>query len=204
MNSRTWNALAQARQARVELEEGIFPSTVEKILAEENVSVNVIPLQPLPNQAVSLEVVFNSKAMNTCMARNEFECVWDFGALGKEEGWRISHYFASQDEATFSVSFRRPDGEMIMKAGSDNIKARKEHPITLQRATGKRKYGERAKIERIQLAVALAIALIGLFAGAREQLMKLDVFSGLIGVFLIGFGADTVKNLITKRSPEEA
>ena len=51
--------------------------------------------------------------------------------------------------------------------------------------------------------MALVIAVIGLFAGAREQLMKLDVFSGLIGVFLIGFGADTVKNLITKQSPEE-
>jgi hypothetical protein len=30
--------------------------------------------------------------------------------------------------------------------------------------------------------------------------MELDVFTGLVGVFLIGFGADTVKNIVTKQS----
>jgi hypothetical protein len=33
---------------------------------------------------------------------------------------------------------------------------------------------------------------------AREQLLKLDILPGLIAVFLIGFGADTIKNLPTK------
>jgi hypothetical protein len=40
-------------------------------------------------------------------------------------------------------------------------------------------------------------------AGAREQLLKLDVISGLTAVFLLGFGADTVKNIITRRTPGE-
>ena len=36
------------------------------------------------------------------------------------------------------------------------------------------------------------------YVGAREQLMKLDLFPGFVAVFLLGFGADTVKNLITR------
>jgi hypothetical protein len=47
------------------------------------------------------------------------------------------------------------------------------------------------------------VAVLGLITGAKEQLLKLDVFSGLVGVFLIGFGADTVKNIITKRPSGE-
>jgi len=31
--------------------------------------------------------------------------------------------------------------------------------------------------------------------------MKLDVFAGFVAVFLLGFGADTIKNLLTQRQP---
>jgi len=37
-----------------------------------------------------------------------------------------------------------------------------------------------------------------LVAGAREQIVKLDILPGMIAVFLAGFGADTIKNLITQ------
>jgi hypothetical protein len=45
--------------------------------------------------------------------------------------------------------------------------------------------------------------LLGLVAGAKQKLMKLDIATALVGVFLIGFGADAVKNLITKQSQGE-
>jgi len=204
MRSRTWNALLQARQLRIELEEGIFINTVETALAEGEIAITTVPIQPLPKQPVRLEVKFNNNALNTCAARNEFVCVWDFGKFGKEEGWQISHYFSKDDDNQFSISFRKSDGTMVEKAdrkeGNKSIIA--THHIELQKPKVKKQSGERAKIERIQLGVALLIAVFGLLAGAREQLMKLDVVSGLIGVFLLGFGADTVKNLITKQSQE--
>jgi hypothetical protein len=58
------------------------------------------------------------------------------------------------------------------------------------------KVGDRTKVEAARLAIALAAALIGLMAGAREQLLKLDVMPALFSVFLMGFGADVIKNLI--------
>lgn len=201
---RTWNALCDARQLRFEIEENIFADDVMEALARKEVSISTVPIQPLPNQSVRLEVQFNDKKLKTCTARQEFTCVWDFGTVGKEEGWEISHYFRNENEAEFSVSFRGHDGKMVAKDGSDEeVKVTPTPPLQLQEA-GKRQYGERAKIEAIQLAVALAVAVLGLIAGAREQLLKLDVFSGLVGVFLIGFGADTVKNIITRRPSGEA
>jgi HAMP domain-containing protein len=200
---RTWNALNDARQLRFEIEEGIFAKDVIKELAKEAISINRVPIQPLPNQSVRLEVQFNNKGLNTCTARQEFSCVWDFGKVGKEEGWEISHYFRKQDEAQFSVSFRGHDGKMVKKNGSnEEVKVTPTPSLQLQKAV-KRQYGERWRIEAIRLGVVLIVAVLGLITGAKEQLLKLDVFSGLVGVFLIGFGADTVKNIITKRPSGE-
>ena len=47
--------------------------------------------------------------------------------------------------------------------------------------------------------IAVGVASLGLLVGAKEQLMKLDPLPGLVAVFLLGFGADTIKNLVTRR-----
>jgi hypothetical protein len=60
---------------------------------------------------------------------------------------------------------------------------------------------DRNLAEVVRLGIALVIALIGLLAGAREQLTKLDLIPAAVAVFLLGFGADTIKNLI---SPKQA
>ena len=50
-----------------------------------------------------------------------------------------------------------------------------------------------------EFAVGFLLGL-GLMAGARDQIAKLDVLPGLVAVFLIGFGADTVKSLLSTKS----
>jgi hypothetical protein len=52
----------------------------------------------------------------------------------------------------------------------------------------------------LRFAIAFFFALIGLMSGAQEQLAKLDVLPGLIAVFLLGFGADTIKNILTQQA----
>jgi hypothetical protein len=199
---RTWNALRDARRLRFEIEEGIFSDEVEKALAEGAVSISRVPIQPFPNQLVRLEVQFNNKDLNTCTARQEFRCVWDFGNVGIEEGWAISHYFRNPKEIQYSVSFRGHDGKIVERAGGGEVKVSPMPPLQLQSPPKRLKSG-RVRIEAIRLAVALGVAVLGLMAGAREQLLKLDVISGLTAVFLLGFGADTVKNIITRRTPGE-
>jgi hypothetical protein len=71
--------------------------------------------------------------------------------------------------------------------------------IAVQPTRLSRLLGERTLAEAIRLAAALLIAVFGLVAGARDQLQKLDVLPGLVAVFLVGFGADTIKNLLSQK-----
>lgn len=53
--------------------------------------------------------------------------------------------------------------------------------------------------ELFRLVLALGFAVLGLVAGAKDQILKLDVVPALIAVFLLGFGADQIKNLLTQQ-----
>jgi hypothetical protein len=63
----------------------------------------------------------------------------------------------------------------------------------------KSKIGAGRMLDFLRLMLALVIALLGLLAGAKEQLLKLDVLPALVAIFLLGFGADQVKNLFTQK-----
>jgi hypothetical protein len=52
----------------------------------------------------------------------------------------------------------------------------------------------------LRFAIAFFIALVGLAGGAREKLAKLNVLHALIAVFLLEFGADTIKNVFTQKN----
>ena len=51
--------------------------------------------------------------------------------------------------------------------------------------------------EVLQFAIAFAVALAGLLSGALDQLYKLDIMSASIAIIGLGFGASSVKNLLT-------
>jgi hypothetical protein len=55
--------------------------------------------------------------------------------------------------------------------------------------------------EVLRFLLALGIAAVGLIVGAREQVLKLELFSALIAIFLLGFGSDRLKNLFTQQAP---
>jgi len=53
--------------------------------------------------------------------------------------------------------------------------------------------------ELFRLILALGFAVLGLVAGAKDQILKLDAVPALIAVFLLGAGADQIKNLLTQQ-----
>ncbi len=57
--------------------------------------------------------------------------------------------------------------------------------------------------ELFRLVLALGLAVLGLVAGAKDQILKLDVVPALIAVFLLGIGADQIKNLISQQSGDK-
>lgn len=190
----TWNTLQLARSLRRQCEQDIFASDVEAELKNGRARVECEPLNVYPNLPARLRVRFTDPRFDECDARCAIRCGWNFGTkVGKEEGWDIVHYFRNKDEANVEVEFDNFHG------GSDD-KTFLTHTVPLQEGQQKDWWSDRAKAETGRLLLALSVAVLALLAGAREQLLKLDLIFGLIAVFLLGVGADAIKNLFAKRT----
>jgi hypothetical protein len=56
------------------------------------------------------------------------------------------------------------------------------------------------RLELVRLMIVLALALLGLMTTARQQVQNLTFLEAVGVVVTLGFGADTIKNLIVQRS----
>jgi hypothetical protein len=147
-----------------------------------------------------------------------------------EEGWAVTHYFQEGADYELRITLsHNVDGEQIQVPQveifpdgkihvtpvkrSDLRKAiyailrwnwtdiKKEWKIKYKEWKTKRDRRGAQALDSVRLAVTLVIALFGLLAGAKEQLLKLDVLPALLAVFMLGFGADQIKNLLTQKPP---
>lgn len=136
-----------------------------------------------------------------------------------EDGWDVMHYFQQADTYKLEITLTRAaDGAKFSVQPNDSFtgeirvlpeRRRRFKRVLKYLLTGqfsaayyewsKGKIGATWVFEGWRLLMALFIALLGLLAGAKEQLLKLDLVPALIAIFLIGFGADQVKNLLTQR-----
>jgi hypothetical protein len=60
----------------------------------------------------------------------------------------------------------------------------------------------RAIASFLRFLIAFGVALAGLLAGALAQLEKLDFLPASLAIVALGFGADSVKNLLTQPAPK--
>ena len=222
LQQESWEALRWARLLLREMKDDVYPERLEELLQKDGASIDVDPSIAYDRAPLELCVRFHNVAVNTAAAREEFTCYWDFGDGLKEKGWNVTHYFQLPTPSRFRrvlpriltqrfpgtfkeskvyevlATFRNAAGKQISKLdGNDPVKVPKN--LEVRRST-RSQHTERFWIEGLKLTAALIIAVFGLVAGAREQLMKLDILTGLVAVFLVGFGADTIKNLLTSKS----
>jgi hypothetical protein len=195
LEKRTWHALQDARQYRFQFKENVYTTQIKDAIQNKEFQVKITPCrQPRPNERVCLEIMFDNPEFTISSAKNDIRCEWDFEKIGIENGWKISHYFRNKIESKFNILFYDEKGKSIPTGTKEYY----EHkPIDLQ-ITKERRFQQINKLELIKFSVTFIIALIALFTGAREQILKLDPVSGLIAVFLLGFGADAIKNYISK------
>jgi hypothetical protein len=69
---------------------------------------------------------------------------------------------------------------------------------TIELTHSKPRRSSRAFAEGVRFLSAFGVALAGLEAGALDQLAKLDFLPATIAVVALGFGADSIKNLLTQ------
>jgi hypothetical protein len=213
-----------------QMREGVFTEEVAAAIREGKYQIEIEPQAPKVNQAVSFRIVFQDPNIDAAAARHSIGCTWKFrhppapedvrwivrtarrirdlvlrarrsepsyaGWLDLDEkGLAVSHYFPTAGTFEATAEFRDDRGEELKSA-----------PPIAKKVTvvGERLgvFGEHTKIEYSRLAVVLAITVAGLLVGARDELAKLDLIPGIIAVFMLGFTADQIKNILAPPAPK--
>jgi len=191
LQSAGFAALEQAQKVLRVLQEWTFPGEFLNAIADGKAAIQTDLMRPKENDPLQFQVHFEKENLNGASARQIAACHWDFGDGFMETGWKVSHYFPVAANYQVKATITHPS-----KPSAD-IPAKK---VTVTPLTTARKLlSARTRVELIRASIALAAALLALVGGAREQLMHLDCMAGLVAVFLAGFGADTIKNLLTQR-----
>ena len=125
----------------------------------------------------------------------EVICHWDCGDGFPEVGWKIFHYYAAaRSDINVTATFFL-QGQPVPAAGEAK-QINKKITVRPQPSAGPARHN---RAEYAHLGMALGVALIGLLAAAQEQLAKLDLFSAIVAVFLLGFTANAVKDILAPK-----
>lgn len=185
---KTYKAVRHARRLVREAQEGIYPADIAQGAA--TASIEVDPAMALANEPARFSVRFGDPSLNDAAARLEFEGRWDFGHDGyTERGWDPLHYFPRSGEFPLAFEFQGRGDK-----GANVVRGK----VKVLEIDEKWWEQDRNRAELVRFFVTLAPATIGLLSGAREQLLKMDVFPALLAVFLLGFSSDTIKNLVSQ------
>jgi hypothetical protein len=203
----SWPAMRSARLLMRQMKDDVYPERLRQALVAKSAEIVMKPALAYDRAPLEFCVCFNSEALEKAAAREEWTCQWAFGDNLSENGWSASHYFLLRRTNGFKAPAAADfvvrttfldDSGNVLNDPATNQAVTIEKPVNVRPSQQQWLFGDRARTELLKLMAALFIAVFALVSGAREQLMKLDILPGIIAVFTIGFGADTVKNLLTK------
>jgi len=190
--------LAQARLVLREAEQGIFVKQIVEQLEQGKFAIKIEPQYTLVYDRIAFSFVFHEDKFNDAAARAKLDCEWTFshGADKRVENcWEAFQFFSSPGQNFVYVVIRRGAETYYSNAGAPS-----PNPATVTVRSRKNKlFRERTALELTRLGVALAVTMGALMTGARDQLQHLDLAPGIAAIFAIGFGADVVKNLVSRR-----
>lgn len=197
----SWKSLRAAitlvRQMREDTYENDVLLEIGKKRADGEKRVRVVSdtQKTRPFLPVFFTIDFDDPRFDSAAALDWLSFRWSFPSGLIEEGSKVCHYFLGTEARTIDgnkvkivvsvQSQRNPEA-------ADTI----EGAIELQRPKVHR--SSRAFAEAVRFLIAFGVALASLEAGALDQLAKLDFLPATIAVVGLGFGADSIKNLLTQ------
>lgn len=209
-----------------QMKEGYFKGDIQSEIEAKRLRIKVDHIDLRRYQPCEFRLQFLKLPLNDASARQEWTCRWTFsdpdGQVLIEDGWVVTHYFQRAIEYGLNIDLAHKDGTTIpvppvepfpegkikvlevrtqrsLSRAAKSILRLRWKDAAKEWRKGQQKSGR--ALDYVRLAMALVIALIGLMAGAKEQLLKLDVVPALLAIFLVGFGADQIKNLLTQKPP---
>ncbi|HEY6267903.1 MAG TPA: hypothetical protein VIX11_06380 [Candidatus Acidoferrum sp.] len=222
-----WHSLRRAQRLLSEMSDGIYSEDIKKEIIEKRVEIRLDRNVVRAYEPALLNVHFKIPKFETCSARDEWLCEWDFGhapfegvqdvKTGKgeakpladptpkgnqgnltEEGWSVAHYFPGPRDYTLTVKFRDEEGTDI-----DDASVIPTRTLTVGGASEQTTAKWRKRIDynaALRLVLALIPAVVGMVGGVKDEFLKMDLFLALGSIFGVGFASDTVKNLLTQKS----
>ena len=228
LERRSYEAMYAAQLLVRQMNDGYFNEDIQTEVKNGKVRIRTDHGEVRQFEPCEFRLEFLKAALNTAYARQEWICRWTFTVANgprpqilTEEGWVVTHYFQEGAQYNLKISITHeidgtvlpipnvdvfPDGEIaVIQEERSNpwraFKALLSGNWALARKEWRERRRTRKALDYVRLGLALIIALFGLIAGAKEQLLKLDVLPALLAVFMIGFGADQIKNLLAQKSP---
>jgi hypothetical protein len=221
LGTMSWKSLRAATTLVQEMREDIYESDVleeiEKMREDGAKRVRVVfdTQKARPYLPVYFSISFDDPRFCGAAALSRLAFKWSFPGGLFEEGSRVCHYFLGDeplddDPHEANHGAKRP-GKKRFKLKSDrkvkiavavqshkNLDAAKTIEGILEIQPPKPRESSRAFAEAMRFLIAFGVALAGLEAGALDQLGKLDFFPATLAVVALGFGADSIKNLLTQ------
>jgi hypothetical protein len=168
-----------------------------------------------PYLPVYFSIAFDDPRFCGAAALSRLSFKWSFPGDLSEEGSRVCHYFLGneplenepeaidhQHKNSGKKHCRLRNGRKVKIAVSvqshKNLDAADTIEGVLEIQPPKPHQATRAFAEAVRFLIAFGVALAGLEAGALDQLAKLDFFPATLAVVVLGFGADSIKNLLTQ------
>lgn len=198
----SWPALRELRLLVQEMRENIYERDVlDEIATAGQAEIVRDPLHMRPFTPAIFSVRFKNPRFNDAAALKRLLCKWDFPGELREQDWAACHFFQGNElkrgegrnvEVTVRVESRKPlDGGQASSSPLKNILS-----TTVELLRPERSSYSRAAGEGVRFLIAEGVALAALLSGALTQLERLDFVPAMLAVVAIGFGADTVKNLL--------
>jgi hypothetical protein len=197
---RDWRSLGSARELVRQMRQNVYPEDLIEDLMVKKACIMIDQQVARPYLPLELGICFDNHAYNRTQALAELTCVWDFDDRLSEKGWAICHFYQEPAEKTITAviplaTLATQNQQAAGGTQSGSVEFTKK--LTVRKASTSFS-SQKWFAEGLRFGIAFFLALIGLIAGAQDQLAKLDVLPALIAVFLLGFGADTIKNILTQ------
>lgn len=191
LNSDEYPAFRSARTLVLQCKQRVGPDHVKQAIEAGKYLIDIDPDEVDVVQTSVFRVVFEDARLNTHAAREGIACEWSFGDRFRESGWEVAHYYRRAGSYPVTVTFKSAETRIgISKPVSIEVAERDKEQFL----------GNQTYLDMVRLSILLGAAVIGLLAGAKDQIVKLDLVPGLIAVFLIGFSADQIKNILAPKS----
>ena len=208
----SWKSLRGAINLVQQMRENVYEVDVYQHIKEKKAKIVFDTQRARPFLPVFFSIAFDDPRLNGAAALDEVTFNWTFPSELYESGWKICHYFDGKEGAAVATEHAQTDPRQTIRIVSIKIEAKNSFWQDSQKLEDNIKMqSENPKVDRpgvladrLRFGIAFVVTLAGLKSGALDQLAKLGFVQATVAIIALGFGADTVKNVLTQSSKPQA